>query len=74
MVPTLSPREPLKKSQKKLEKFGSKELILNQSGPTGLLKGKCAFGPFLSIIGDWVSTQELKCESMPMDEQSANHK
>jgi hypothetical protein len=52
MVPTLSPREPLKKSQKKLEKFGSKELILNQSGPTGLLKGKCAFGPFLSIIGD----------------------
>jgi hypothetical protein len=25
-------------------------------------------------FGDWVSTQVLKCKSMPMDEQSANHK
>jgi hypothetical protein len=25
-------------------------------------------------FGDWVPTQVLKCESMPMDEQSANHK
>ena len=25
-------------------------------------------------FGDWVQTQVLKCENMPMDEQSANHK
>jgi hypothetical protein len=25
-------------------------------------------------FGDWMQTQVLKCESMPMDEQSANHK
>jgi hypothetical protein len=25
-------------------------------------------------FGNWVPTQVLKCKSMPMDEQSANHK
>ena len=40
----------------------------------GTLKGKCAFGPFLSILVIECQTQVLKCEFMLMDEQSANHK
>jgi hypothetical protein len=38
------------------------------------LKGKCAFGPFLSILVIECKHKCLKCENMPKDEQSANHK
>jgi hypothetical protein len=37
------------------------------------LKGKCALGPFLSILVIECQHKVLKCEFMPMDEQSANH-
>jgi hypothetical protein len=38
-----------------------------------VLKGKCALGPFLSILVIECQHKVLKCEFMPMDEQSANH-
>jgi hypothetical protein len=38
------------------------------------VKGKCAFGPFLSILVIECQHKVLKCESMPMDGQVANHK
>jgi hypothetical protein len=44
------------------------------SGPhtqLAVLKGKCAFGPFLSIL---VIECKHKCLNVPMVEQSANHK
>jgi hypothetical protein len=37
----------------------------------GEVKGKCAFGPFLSIL---VIECKHKCLNVPMVEQSANHK
>ena len=36
------------------------------------VKGKCALGPFLSILVIECQHKVLKCESMPMDGQSAN--
>jgi hypothetical protein len=36
------------------------------------LKGKCALGPFLSILVITCPTQVLKCETMPNGGQSAN--
>jgi hypothetical protein len=41
--------------------------------PDVFLKGKCALGPFLSILVIVCQHKVLKCEFMPMDEQSANH-
>jgi hypothetical protein len=38
------------------------------------LKGKCALGPFLSILVIECQHKVLKCESMPVDGQVANHK
>jgi hypothetical protein len=38
------------------------------------LKGKCALGTFLSILVIECQHKVLKCESMPMDGQVANHK
>jgi hypothetical protein len=38
---------------------------------SGKVKGKCAFGPFLSIL---VIECKHKCLNVPMVEQSANHK
>jgi hypothetical protein len=40
----------------------------------GRVKGKCALGPFLSILVIECQHKVLKCEFMPMDEQGANHK
>jgi hypothetical protein len=50
-------------------------LKLKILGPAGIImKGKCALGPFLSILVIECQHKVLKCKSMPMDEQSANHK
>jgi hypothetical protein len=38
----------------------------------GLIEREMCPWAISKYFGDWVSTQELKCESMPMDEQSAN--
>jgi hypothetical protein len=43
-------------------------------GALGIVKGKCALGPFLSILVIKCQHKVLKCEFMPMDEQSANQK
>jgi hypothetical protein len=45
-----------------------------QATPVAHVKGKCAFGPFLSILVIECKHKVLKCENVPMVEQSANHK
>jgi hypothetical protein len=49
------------------------EQIHKNAQATTVLKGKCALGPFLSILVIECKHKVLKCEFMPMDEQSANH-
>jgi hypothetical protein len=46
----------------------------DEEAPCVALKGKCALGPFLSILVIECKHKVLKCESMPMDGQVANHK
>ena len=44
---------------------------LGFSGGGGSEREMCPWA-ITKYFGDWVPTQVLKCESMPMDEQSAN--
>jgi hypothetical protein len=55
-----------------VESAGSRSSVLTDSPDP--LKGKCALGPFLSILVIECQHKVLKCESMPMDGQVANHK